>query len=80
MVSVPNVTLETEQAAMDKLRALVSDAETELNAPMMREVGGDVALYLETCAHILGGATDVIAYARVKRPLHSPQASVFWGK
>ena len=78
--SEPIITVETRAAALDKVRELVAHYEGELNAKMMRFVGGDISIHCEKCRSPLGDATDVIAYARITRPLHSPKAEVFYGE
>lgn len=78
--SSPMITVETRAAALDKVRELVAHYEGELNAETMRFVGGDVSIHCEKCRSPLGDATDVITFARIKRPLHSPKAEVFYGE
>lgn len=76
----PVITIEKRAAALEKVRELAEAYEAELNAEMMRFVVGDISIHCEKCASPLGDATDIIAYARIKRPLHSPKATVFYGE
>lgn len=80
VTSEPLITVEKRAAALDKVRELVAHYESELNAEMMRFVGGDVSIHCEKCPSPLGDATDIIAFARIKRPIHSPKAEVFYGE
>lgn len=73
----PRLTLDTEAAALAKLESMIEYYTTELNAPMMREVGGWVDLVVQETGSPTGlDVGDTIAYVTVKRPLHSPSAMV----
>lgn len=78
VVSTPTITTESLAQARSKLAELVEGTRRDLDAPHMRFIGGDASIYCERCAHILGGDTEVICHARIKRPLHSPTAAVVW--
>ena len=80
VTSEPLITVEKRAAALYKVRELAEAYEAELNAEMMRFVGGDVQIHCEKCRSPLGDATDIIAFARIKRPIHSPKAEVFYGE
>lgn len=80
VTSEPMITIDKKAAALDKVRDLCAHYEAELNQEMMRIVGGDVSIHCEKCPSPLGDATDIIAFARIKRPLHSPKAEVFYGE
>lgn len=72
-LDVPTVTADTERRAKQAFNYAIESAEQELNAPMMRHVGGRVELFLERCDGLFDGG-DVLTWARVDRPLNSPQA------
>lgn len=76
-LSVPMVTCESKPKAIEAMESAIKDAESELNQPHIRLVGGRVELFLEECAHIIGGVSDVIAHAVVKRPVNSPKSETF---
>ena len=80
LIETPIITLEKKRAAIEKMREVVAECEAQMSAEVMRYVGGDVQIFCERCNSILGDASDVIAYARVKRPLHSQKAEVIWGE
>lgn len=75
-VQMPILTLESIEAAEDRFEDAVLDEFNELNEPWMRNVGGRAELYLMESDNILLDG-DVIRHVTVKRPLHSPSASVF---
>ena len=72
-LSVPMVTCENKPKAIEAFESAIKDAESELNQPHIRLVGGRVELFLEECAHSIGGDTDMIAHATIKRPVNSPK-------
>lgn len=76
-LSVPMITCESRPTALKRFEAAIKDAERELNEGAVRLVGGRVELTLEECAYLIGGGSDVIARATVKRPVNSPRAEVF---
>lgn len=76
-IPVPQVTCDSKPQAVKSLEAAIRDAESELNAPHIRLVGGRVEITLEECAHVIGGNTDVIEHATIKRPINSPHVEVF---
>lgn len=71
---VPMATCDTKPKAIEAFESAIKDAESELNQPHIRLVGGRVELFLEECAHIIGGVSCVIAHATIKRPVNSPKA------
>ena len=73
-LSVPMVTCESKPTAFKKMNAAIKDAENELNADEITLIGGQIDITLEECAHMIGGVSDVIAHAVVKRPVNSPKA------
>ena len=77
VLPVPMVTCESKPKAAKSLEAAIADAEAELNQPHIRLVGGRIELFLEECAHIIGGDTEVIEHVTIKRPLNSPRAETF---
>ena len=76
--SSPAVTADSESRARQAFEDAIEAAEQELNAPMMRHVGGRVEIFLEHCEGLFDGGDD-IAWARIDRPLHSPTARIFRG-
>lgn len=76
-LSVPMVTYENKPKAIEAMESAIKDAESELNQPHIRLVGGRVELFLEECAHIIGGVSCVIAHATIKRPVNSPKVEIF---
>lgn len=77
VLDVPMVTCDTKPKAIEAFSAAIKDAESELNQPHIRLVGGRIELFLEECAHIIGGDTDIIEHVTVKRPVNSPKAETF---
>lgn len=75
-VSMPILTLDTMEEAEARFEDAVLAEYSELNEPWMRIVGGRSELFLEESENILLSGT-VIRHVTVKRPLHSPSASVF---
>lgn len=71
-VSIPAITTDTERRAKQAFNDAIESAEQELNAPMMRHVGGRIEIFLERCDGLFDGG-DVVSWARVDRPLNSPQ-------
>lgn len=77
VIPVPQVTFDSKPQAVRALEDAIADAETELNAPYMRLVGGRIEITLEECAHTIGGVIDVLQFVTVKRPINSPRAETF---
>lgn len=77
VLDVPMVTCETKPNAIEAFNAAIKDAKSELNQPHIRLVGGRIELFLEECAHIIGGDTDIIEHVTIKRPVNSPKAETF---
>jgi len=77
VLGVPMVTCESKPKAIEVFESAIKDAELELNQPHIRLVGGMVELFLEECAHIIGGDTDIIEHVTVKRPVNSPKVETF---
>jgi len=78
--NLPIVSTEDKDKALEAFKSQIKAAFDTLNAEMMRFVGGDVSIHCEKCPSPLGDATDIIAFARIKRPIHSPKAEVFYGE
>lgn len=76
-LSVPIVTLESKPKAIEAMECAIKDAESELNQSHVRLVGGQIDITLEECAHTIGGSSDAIAHATIKRPENSKKAEVF---
>lgn len=70
-VSVPTLTCESEKQARAKLDEIVEALKAELDAPMMRYVGGRAEVFLTRVAHMFD-AGDVLEHIIIKRPLNSP--------
>lgn len=77
VLNVPMVTCESKPRAIEAFETAKEDAELELNHPHIRLVGGRIELFLEECAHIIGGDTDIIEHVTVKRPVNSPKVETF---
>ncbi len=77
VIPVPEVTCESKPKAIEAMESAIRDAESELNAPYMRLVGGRIEITLEECAHTIGGVIDVLQHVIVKRPINSPRAETF---
>jgi hypothetical protein len=77
VLDVPTVTCESKPRAIEAFESAIKDAELELNHPHIRLVGGRIELFLEECAHIIGGDTNIIEHVTVKRPVNSPKAETF---
>lgn len=75
-LSVPMVTCESKPTALKKMSAAIKDAENELNADEITLIGGQIDITLEECAHMIGGVSDVIARATVKREKKSQKAEI----
>ena len=76
-MSVPAVTCESENAALDKLTEIGNEWRDKLNAPLMREIGGRCELTLLRTESITGlFGCEIIRTVRIDRPLHSPSARV----
>ena len=73
--SEPIVTIEGKAAAARRYADAVTAAEQELNAEIMRVIGGKIDVILERCAHIIGDG-ELERFTTIKRPIHSPQATV----
>lgn len=73
---VPMVTCDTKPIAFKRMNAAIRDAESELGTSEAGIVGGQIEITLEECAHIIGGVSDVIARATVKREKKSPKAEI----
>ena len=76
VVRLPVLTMEGKTSAMDRFEAIVLDEFNELNHEMMRLVGGRSEIYLYRSDNILLDG-DLVKHVSVKRPLHSPSATVF---
>lgn len=76
VVNMPVITTENLENAECSFEDIILDEFNELNHEMMRNVGGRSEIYLYKSDNILHDG-DVIKHVTVKRPLHSPSASVF---
>ena len=75
VVNMPVVTSDDQENAECSFEDIVLDEFNVLNHEMMRNVGGRSEIFLyEADNHTMNG--DVIKHVTVKRPLHSPSASV----
>lgn len=77
VLNTPIVTCETKPTAIKAFNDAIKDAESELNQQHIRLVGGRIELFLEECAHIIGGDTDMLFHVTIKRPVNSPKAETF---
>lgn len=76
VVNMPVITSESQVSAEGTFEDIVLDEFNELNHEMMRNVGGRSEVYLFSADNILLNG-DIIKHVTVKRPLHSPSATVF---
>lgn len=75
-VPVPTLSFESEAAAFERFDAIVESERVELDADMMRAIGGRTDIYLEKCDNILGIGGEMVRHATIKRPLHSQRVTV----
>ena len=72
VVPVPDIEMEDKTDALAKHKEMVEALAEEFSGELMREIGG----WAEVFCH---GDQGTVAYAKIKRPLHSPTAAVLWG-
>lgn len=78
VLSVPTVTIEGKERAMEVFKAQIKADAIELNESQIRWIGARVEYTLQDNASPTGlFAGDVIARATVKRPVNSPQVEIW---
>ena len=75
-VPVPMLSFESKAAAFERFDAFVESERGELDSEIMRDIGGRTELYLEKCDNIIGIGGEMLRHVTIKRPLHSPRATV----
>ena len=74
VIAVPAIETETETEARAQMDKEIEAIKSELDAPYMREIGGNAEVYLIDTG--TGGGSNVVRMVTIKRPLHSPAVTV----
>ena len=78
--SLPIVTVGERNYAKQKVKETVEFYRKTLDHPTMRMVGANVEVVCEKVEHLMGEGAEIIMDCLIKRPIHSPSATVHWRK